>query len=166
MPICTSCTHPTQYLYTVYGSADNLRLEQCVSSVLECSQSPAAYSLGLQTSCQAFADPYVEHDTLTLWIDLILLKRDVYRHLLFNRGAGARRLSAGKKEPEGRSSVDSVAESESPQQVQWQQEKVRRVLLSPHIPPCSMSTEPQDPCPEARSVPCCYRCLCVLLLSC
>lgn len=31
MPICTSCTHPIPYLYTVYESAYNLRLEQCVS---------------------------------------------------------------------------------------------------------------------------------------
>jgi hypothetical protein len=36
------------------------------------------------------ADPYVEHDTLTLLIDLILLKRGVYRHLLYNRGSQAR----------------------------------------------------------------------------
>ncbi|KAJ3555345.1 hypothetical protein NM688_g2628 [Phlebia brevispora] len=73
MPICTSCTHAIEFLYTIYDSADNLRLEQC-------------------SACHAFADPYVEHDTLTLWIDLILLKRDVYRHLLFNRGIGARKL--------------------------------------------------------------------------
>ncbi|EMD31291.1 hypothetical protein CERSUDRAFT_119844 [Gelatoporia subvermispora B] len=73
MPICTSCTRPTPYLYTVYESAHNLRLEQC-------------------TACHAFADPYVEHDTLTLLLDLILLKRDVYRHLLFNRGLGARKV--------------------------------------------------------------------------
>jgi hypothetical protein len=40
----------------------------------------------VQPACRRFADPYVEHDALTLFIDLILLKRDVYRHLLFNRG--------------------------------------------------------------------------------
>ena len=45
-----------------------------------------------QSNCRAFADPYVEHDSLMLILDLILLKRDVYRHLLFNRGTGARRL--------------------------------------------------------------------------
>ncbi|PCH42357.1 Arv1-domain-containing protein [Wolfiporia cocos MD-104 SS10] len=73
MPICTNCTHPTPYLYTVYQSAYNLRLEQC-------------------PECRAFADPYVEHDTLTLLLDLILLKRDVYRHLLYNRGLGARKV--------------------------------------------------------------------------
>ncbi|KAH9902968.1 Arv1-domain-containing protein [Cubamyces lactineus] len=78
MPICTSCAQPTPYLYTVYNSAYNFRLEQC-------------------TACHAFADPYVEHDTLTLLLDLILLKRDVYRHLLYNRGLGARRV--GDKTP-------------------------------------------------------------------
>ncbi|KII89684.1 hypothetical protein PLICRDRAFT_158792 [Plicaturopsis crispa FD-325 SS-3] len=72
MPICTSCEHPVPYLYTVYESADNLRLEQC-------------------KSCHEFADPYVEHDELTLLLDLILLKRDVYRHLLYNRGSEPRR---------------------------------------------------------------------------
>jgi len=74
MPICTTCTHPTPYLYTVYQSAYNLRLEQC-------------------TRCHQFVDPYVEHDNLTLLLDLILLKRGVYRHLLFNRGYGARHAS-------------------------------------------------------------------------
>ncbi|EIW57494.1 Arv1-domain-containing protein [Trametes versicolor FP-101664 SS1] len=77
MPICTSCAEPTAYLYTVYDSAYNFRLEQC-------------------TACHAFADPYVEHDTLTLLLDLILLKRDVYRHLLYNRGLGARKAGDPK----------------------------------------------------------------------
>ncbi|KAH9917847.1 Arv1-like family-domain-containing protein [Fomitopsis serialis] len=96
MPICTSCTHPTPYLYTVYESAYNLRLEQCAE-------------------CHAFADPYVEHDTLTLLLDLILLKRDVYRHLLFNRGRGARKLrrsgpasEAGVSPQRGPGSVEQV----------------------------------------------------------
>ncbi|KAF5379757.1 hypothetical protein D9615_005740 [Tricholomella constricta] len=73
MPICTTCTSFTPYLYTVYASAYNLRLEQC-------------------SKCHSFADPYVEHDSLTLLLDLILLKRDVYRHLLYNRGTEPRRL--------------------------------------------------------------------------
>ncbi|RPD60012.1 Arv1-domain-containing protein [Lentinus tigrinus ALCF2SS1-7] len=78
MPICTSCATPTPYLYTVYDSKYNFRLEQCMH-------------------CQAFADPYVEHDTLTLLLDLILLKRDVYRHLLYNRGLGARKAGDSSK---------------------------------------------------------------------
>lgn len=48
-----------------------------------------------QTTCQAFVDPYVEHDSLTLLLDLILLKRGVYRHLLYNRGAEPKLASNG-----------------------------------------------------------------------
>jgi len=70
MPLCTSCTHPIDYLYTVY-SKHNVRLEQC-------------------SNCRQFADKYVEYDWLTIWLDLILMKPGVYRHLLFNRGASPR----------------------------------------------------------------------------
>lgn len=73
MPICTQCTYPVPYLYTLYQSVNNLRLEQC-------------------PNCLGFADPYVEHDALTLLLDLILLKREVYRHLLFNRGCEPRHM--------------------------------------------------------------------------
>ncbi|KZV61648.1 Arv1-domain-containing protein [Peniophora sp. CONT] len=71
MPLCVSCAQPVPHLYTVYQSANNVRLEQC----------PA---------CHSFADPYVEHDNLIVLLDLILLKRGVYRHLLFNRGSPPR----------------------------------------------------------------------------
>ncbi|KAL4062888.1 Arv1-like family-domain-containing protein [Scleroderma yunnanense] len=71
MPLCITCTEPIPHLYTVYESAYNLRLEQC-------------------KKCLSFADPYVEHDSLTLILDLILLKRGVYRHLLYNRGSEPR----------------------------------------------------------------------------
>ncbi|KAG7089859.1 hypothetical protein E1B28_011503 [Marasmius oreades] len=87
MPICTTCTTFMPHLYTVYSSAYNTRLEQC-------------------PTCRAFADPYVEHDTLTLLIDLILLKRGVYRHLLYNRGARPRRAIDSKN----RSDVETDAE--------------------------------------------------------
>ncbi|KAF8589895.1 Arv1-domain-containing protein [Ramaria rubella] len=93
MPICTTCTAPVEHLYTVYQSAHNLRLEQCTRS-----------------SCLAFVDPYVEYDTLALLLDLILLKRGVYRHLLFNRGTPPRREtgpSAGDKAATPRIGSDS-----------------------------------------------------------
>ncbi|KAK2732448.1 Amino-acid acetyltransferase, mitochondrial [Myotisia sp. PD_48] len=35
--------------------------------------------------CRRFADKYVEHDFVVLFIDLVLIKPQVYRHLLFNR---------------------------------------------------------------------------------
>jgi hypothetical protein len=90
MPICTSCTAPVTHLYTVYASRHNLRLEPCVCT-LALAPSRRALTGASQPTCHAFADPYVEHDALTLVLDLLLLKRAVYRHLLFNRGLGARR---------------------------------------------------------------------------
>jgi hypothetical protein len=38
---------------------------------------------------------------LTLFIDLILLKRGVYRHLLYNRGTPPRRVVGQTKDEEG-----------------------------------------------------------------
>jgi len=71
MPICTSCATELGYLYTVYDTAFNLRLDLC-------------------PQCKRFSDPYVEHDVLNLLLDLILLKREVYRHLVYNRGSQPR----------------------------------------------------------------------------
>ncbi|KAJ7284402.1 Arv1-like family-domain-containing protein [Mycena rebaudengoi] len=79
MPICTTCTTSLQFLYTVYDkTSSNLRLEQCAN-------------------CHTFADPYVEHDSLTIILDLILLKRGVFRHLLYNRGTEPRKSVAGSE---------------------------------------------------------------------
>jgi len=36
-------------------------------------------------NCRNFADKYVEHDAVIMIIDLILIKPQIYRHLLFNR---------------------------------------------------------------------------------
>ncbi|CAE6381928.1 unnamed protein product [Rhizoctonia solani] len=92
MPICTQCTCPVSYLYTVYQSMNNLRLEQC-------------------SNCLGFADPYVEHDALTLLLDLILLKREVYRHLLFNRGSEPRHM--------GQTSADDTRQRPSRSKDNW-----------------------------------------------
>jgi hypothetical protein len=92
MPICTTCTVPIPHLYTVYDSAHNLRLEQCVRFFSFFSVNPRNKPrFDTQTACNQFADPYVEHDSLTLLLDLILLKRGVYLHLLYNRGSEPRR---------------------------------------------------------------------------
>ncbi|KIW19772.1 hypothetical protein PV08_00346 [Exophiala spinifera] len=72
MPICITCSTPVKNLYTVYSKADDrtlgkgVRLTQC-------------------PNCKRFADKYVEHDFVVLFIDLVLIKPQVYRHLLFNR---------------------------------------------------------------------------------
>ncbi|KAI9678315.1 MAG: hypothetical protein M1817_006261 [Caeruleum heppii] len=72
MPICIECRYPVHQLYTTYSKADDhslgkgVRLTQC-------------------PRCKRFADKYVEHDFVVLFIDLVLIKPQVYRHLLFNR---------------------------------------------------------------------------------
>jgi lipid intermediate transporter len=72
MPICIACSTPVKNLYTTYSKADDrslgkgVRLTQC-------------------PHCKRFADKYVEHDFVVLFIDLVLIKPQVYRHLLFNR---------------------------------------------------------------------------------
>jgi len=50
----------------------------------------------------------VEHDSLTISLDLILLKRGVYRHLLYNRGAEPRRLTGKKKSSDSESKLSKT----------------------------------------------------------
>jgi hypothetical protein len=67
MPICISCRHPIPVLYTTYSKADDralgkgVRLTQC-------------------PNCKGFADKYVEHDFVVLFIDLVLIKPEVRSH--------------------------------------------------------------------------------------
>jgi len=89
MPVCTRCTIYVPYLYTVYDSAFNLRLELC-------------------PQCNAFADPYVEHDGFSLLLDIILLKREVYRHLLYNRSSRPRYITHNPNEENHNSEAPSL----------------------------------------------------------
>lgn len=72
MPICIHCSTPIPHLYTSYGKADDrsagrgVRLTQC-------------------PVCKSFADKYIELDYVLLFIDLVLLRPEVYRHLRYNR---------------------------------------------------------------------------------
>lgn len=91
MPICISCRYPVRSLYTSYSKADDRALGKGVR-LTQCPR------------CKRFADKYVEHDFVVLFIDLVLIKpqvggpgrarasradegglAQVYRHLLFNR---------------------------------------------------------------------------------
>ncbi|KAH9877002.1 hypothetical protein IAQ61_002363 [Plenodomus lingam] len=72
MPICISCRYPVKTLYTTYSKADDRALGKGVR-LTQCPR------------CKRFADKYVEHDFVVLFIDLILIKPELYRHLLFNR---------------------------------------------------------------------------------
>ncbi|KAF7543159.1 hypothetical protein G7046_g10052 [Stylonectria norvegica] len=71
MPICIECRHPVKTLWTQYSGAGdkasghNIRLTVC-------------------RNCGRFCDKYVEHDFVVLFIDLVLIKPQVYRHLLHN----------------------------------------------------------------------------------
>ncbi|KAJ2805645.1 sterol homeostasis protein [Coemansia guatemalensis] len=62
--VCIECAQPVSSLYTVYG-AGHIRLTQC-------------------EHCKSFADKYVEHDVIVMFIDMLLHKPQVYRHLLVN----------------------------------------------------------------------------------
>ncbi|RPB19486.1 Arv1-domain-containing protein [Terfezia boudieri ATCC MYA-4762] len=70
--LCIECTYPVTSLYTPYSNADDRALGRGVR-LTQCPR------------CKGFADKYVEHDFVVLFIDLVLMKPQVYRHLLFNR---------------------------------------------------------------------------------
>ncbi|OJJ82340.1 sterol homeostasis protein ARV1 [Aspergillus glaucus CBS 516.65] len=72
MPICIECSYPVSHLYSTYSRADDRSLGKGVR-LTQCPR------------CQHFADKYVEYDFVVLFIDLVLIKPQVYRHLLFNR---------------------------------------------------------------------------------
>ena len=64
--VCVHCHEPCQNLFTLFGSLkQNYALKEC-------------------QHCSELADPYVELDFTIILIDLFLLKKSVYRHLLFN----------------------------------------------------------------------------------
>ncbi|KAK9447161.1 Arv1-like family-domain-containing protein [Limtongia smithiae] len=63
--LCIECGSPVTSLYTAYSS-NNIRLTAC-------------------PNCGKFADKYIEHDSVLIFIDLVLIKPQVYRHLAFNR---------------------------------------------------------------------------------
>nr|OQO19774.1 hypothetical protein B0A51_13457 [Rachicladosporium sp. CCFEE 5018] len=75
MPICIHCCLPLPSLYTTHSKADDKSLGKGVR-LTQCPR------------CKGFADKYVEHDFVVLCIDLVLIRPEVYRHLLFNRLRG------------------------------------------------------------------------------
>ncbi|KAL4211725.1 sterol homeostasis protein [Rhizopus azygosporus] len=65
MCTCVECGASVKNLFTQY-SKDNIRLTTC-------------------EQCNQFADKYIEHDFVVIFIDMLLHKPQVYRHILFNR---------------------------------------------------------------------------------
>ena len=84
MPLCVHCAYPAKWLYTTYKTKSNIRLGVCVSCL---SPERTEQALIAQARCDRFLDPLLEHESLTLLLDLILLKPRVFLHLLFNRGS-------------------------------------------------------------------------------
>jgi len=64
MPICIECRYPVSALYTTYSKADDKALGKGVR-LTQCPR------------CKRFADKYVEHDFVVLFIDLVLIKPQV-----------------------------------------------------------------------------------------
>lgn len=71
MPICIECRYPVKTLYTEYHGADD-------------KSTGHGTRLTVCKNCNHFCDKYVEHDFVVIFIDLILIKPQVYRHLLHN----------------------------------------------------------------------------------
>jgi hypothetical protein len=69
MPICISCSTPVKNLYTTYSKADDRSLGKGVR-LTQCPR------------CKRFADKYVEHDFVVLFIDLVLIKPQVRDSML------------------------------------------------------------------------------------
>ena len=68
MPICMECRFPVPILYTTYSKADDKALGKGVR-LTQCPR------------CKRFADKYVEHDFVVLFIDLVLIKPQVGRRI-------------------------------------------------------------------------------------
>ncbi|XP_031633824.1 protein ARV1 [Contarinia nasturtii] len=62
--ICINCGHPTDELYTKY-SANVMKIANC-------------------EKCHQIADKYIEFEPIVIVIDLVLLSRPTYRHVLYN----------------------------------------------------------------------------------
>lgn len=66
MPICIECGYKLANLYTTYSKADDRTLGKGVR-LTQCPR------------CKRFADKYVEHDYVVIFIDLCLIKPQVSR---------------------------------------------------------------------------------------
>ncbi|SCV04744.1 LAMI_0H18734g1_1 [Lachancea mirantina] len=83
--ICINCGQSTQSLYVTYSS-DHIKLTDCAK-------------------CGEVVDCYVEFDNILLFIDLLLLKREAYKHLVFNSLETELSKFEKNKEDKGSSSI-------------------------------------------------------------
>ncbi|MCJ1478557.1 sterol homeostasis protein [Lambiella insularis] len=114
MPICIECRYPVPQLYHVFHSSGQKSAYSTTKASTNANSKSSATPSGFVSPkvtnsakdaaeskpggvvggdvrltqcprCKRFADKYVEHDFVVLFIDLVLVKPQVYRHLLFNR---------------------------------------------------------------------------------
>jgi len=64
--VCIECDHGVEELYIEFGGKDNLKLVRC-------------------NHCGEVADKYIEYELILVVLDVILHRKQAYRHLLFNR---------------------------------------------------------------------------------
>ncbi|KAI9213657.1 hypothetical protein DS838_001445 [Geotrichum bryndzae] len=91
--ICIECMSPVQTLYTSY-SLSNIRLTAC-------------------PQCNKFADKYIEYDNVLIFIDLLLLRPQVYRHMVYNTLAASEDPSSKNSDPDITTTSDSSSSSSS-----------------------------------------------------
>lgn len=75
--ICIECGEPVSSLYTTYPNG-HIKLTDCAS-------------------CHQVCDKYVEFDNVLLFIDVLLLKGQVFRHLVFNSIGLDKGMSTARK---------------------------------------------------------------------
>ncbi|KAG7813472.1 hypothetical protein KL921_001018 [Ogataea angusta] len=80
--ICVECSTPIQTLYEKY-KGDHIRLTIC-------------------SNCHKVADRYIEFDKVLLFIDLMLLKPQAYRHTIYNQS-----LNYGADSADGKGDLQS-----------------------------------------------------------
>ena len=67
--VCVECGHPSAALYEKKGISESSRV----------------IALNFCEKCGSIIDPYIEFDMLLIFIDLVLHRTQVWRHLLVNR---------------------------------------------------------------------------------
>ncbi len=64
--VCIECDHGVEELYIEFGGKENLKLVRC-------------------NNCGEVADKYIEYELILVILDIILHRKQAYRHLLRNR---------------------------------------------------------------------------------
>ncbi|PHH52535.1 Protein arv1 [Ceratocystis fimbriata CBS 114723] len=90
MPICIECSHPVEKLWTHYSATTSSNNGSAKDVLVKPSNDGTGHNIRLTVcrKCGRFCDKYVEHDFVVMFIDMVLIKPQVYRHLLHNTMMG------------------------------------------------------------------------------